>query len=158
MGPTSTMVKRSLKYAGPLGLALWLMGCVFINRTSPKGVRALNAAGRRAKEQGTSLFLFPEGTRNPKRDLSLLEFKKGGFHVALDAGMPILPVVVSQYDFFDIRTRRFECGGAVVKVLRPIETDGYDKENMADLIKLTRDTMTKELVAISRGEDSKKSQ
>jgi lysophosphatidate acyltransferase len=99
------MVKSSLQYYGPFGVALTLMGCVFIDRSSEAGRKAVNAAGRAAKARGYSIWLFPEGTRNESRDFNLLPFKKGGFHVAVDAGMPILPVVVSQYDFYDVADR-----------------------------------------------------
>ena len=46
-----------------------------------------------------SMLLFPEGTRNSAGGGSLLPFKKGAFHVALDIKAPILPIVVSEYDF-----------------------------------------------------------
>ena len=75
-----------------------LGGAIFVDRAkSEKGRKAVNDAGQKAKESGTSLFLFPEGTRH--RGGGLLPFKKGAFHVALDVQMPILPVVVSEYTF-----------------------------------------------------------
>ena len=90
--------KKSLKYAGPFGVAMTLGGAIFVDRAkSEKGRKAINDAGQKAKESGTSLFLFPEGTRH--RGGGLLPFKKGAFHVALDVQMPILPVVVSEYTF-----------------------------------------------------------
>ena len=55
------VAKKELKYAGTFGLALVYMGTVFVDRSSEKGRNAVNEAGKKAKENGNSLFLFPEG-------------------------------------------------------------------------------------------------
>ena len=62
----------------------------------------MKRAGEEAKKNKTKLVLYPEGTRNTGKNLNLLPFKKGGFHVALDGKLPILPVVVSEYEFLKI--------------------------------------------------------
>ena len=49
----SMMIKKSLLYVFPVGLMFYLMGSVFIDRSSQSGRSALNEAGRRAKEKGT---------------------------------------------------------------------------------------------------------
>ena len=48
----SMMIKKSLLYVFPVGLMFYLMGAVFIDRSSQSGRSALNEAGRRAKEKG----------------------------------------------------------------------------------------------------------
>jgi lysophosphatidate acyltransferase len=51
--------------------------------------------------------MFPEGTRN--HEGGLLPFKKGAFHLALQAGVPVVPVVVSSYSsYYDKSTYKFE--------------------------------------------------
>ena len=98
-----------------------------------------------------SLMLFPEGTRNSAGGGSLLPFKKGAFHVALDIGVPILPIVVSEYDFLGPdgkRTEKFTSGNVTIKVLPPIETEGVTKDQIDDLIKETRDSMLEALNAM----------
>jgi lysophosphatidate acyltransferase len=46
----------------------------------------------------------------------MLPFKKGAFHVAVDSGMPILPVVVSEYDFLNHKRKTFGEGNIQIKV------------------------------------------
>ena len=95
-----------------------------------------------------SLMLFPEGTRNSAGGGSLLPFKKGAFHVALDIGVPILPMVISEYDFLGpdgARTEKFTSGNVTIKILPPIQTEGVRKDQIDDLIKETRDSMIEAL-------------
>ena len=64
--------------------------------------------------------------------------------MAIDAGLPILPVVISEYDFIDRRKKRFGCSGernVKITVLVPIETSELDKSDIDNLIKDTRNKM-----------------
>ena len=101
----------------------------------------MKKAGEEAKKNKTKLFMYPEGTRNTGKNLTLLPFKKGGFHVALDGKLPILPVVVSEYEFLDARQMIFNSGKATIRALPPIDTSKYSKETIDDLIELTRNQM-----------------
>lgn len=56
----------------------------------------------------TKLWVFPEGARFNKG--SIQPFKKGAFYLAIDAQIPIMPVVFSQYYFLDNETKTFEPG------------------------------------------------
>ena len=75
--------------------------------------------------------------RNSGKKLSMLPFKKGAFHVALDSKMPILPVVISQYDFLDVQNMSFRPGRAIIKVLPRIGTIETDHENIGYIFKIT---------------------
>ena len=110
----------------------------------------MNRVGKEAKEAGTKLIIFPEGTRNGSKGLSMLPFKKGGFHVALDGKLPILPVVISEYDFLDTSSMSFLPGNVTIKVLPRIETSQYTKETMDSLVTHTRDLMMEELRNLSK--------
>ena len=134
-------------------LCIKMLGTFFVDRSSVKGRETIAAAAREARKKGVSVWLYPEGTRNHRRNGQLLPFKKGAFHLALDAGnIPILPVVVSQYDFLDWPRRRFEGGEATISVLEPIDTNGYGKDNIDELIEKVRGEMTKEFRLISNME------
>lgn len=49
------------------------------------------------KKLGTSLWMFPEGTRHCQEVPDMLPLKKGGFHLAVQAGIPIVPIVAENY-------------------------------------------------------------
>jgi len=82
--------KRSLSLVPLLGWAIWLGGHVPIDRSHPfRARRGLDAAARRIRG-GTSVVVFPEGTRSP--DGAVRRFKRGSFSLALQAGVPVVPV------------------------------------------------------------------
>jgi 1-acyl-sn-glycerol-3-phosphate acyltransferase len=82
--------KRSLSFVPLLGWSIWLGGHVPIDRSNPfRARRSLEAAARRIRG-GTSVVLFPEGTRSP--DGTVRRFKRGSFALAIDAGVPVVPV------------------------------------------------------------------
>jgi lysophosphatidate acyltransferase len=63
-----------------------------------------------------SVWIFPEGTRSYADSPILLPFKKGAFHFAIQAGVPIIPIVVANYErLFSIKKRRFESGKVKIK-------------------------------------------
>jgi 1-acyl-sn-glycerol-3-phosphate acyltransferase len=91
-------------------------------------------------------MIFPEGTRSTTADL--LPFKDGAFRLAIDARVPILPLVVRgtstalpKHDW------RFARSTAVVKVLEPVETQGLTGEDIPALKARVR-----EMIVKARGE------
>jgi 1-acyl-sn-glycerol-3-phosphate acyltransferase len=82
--------KKSLSLVPLLGWAIWLGGHIPIDRGNAfRARRSLANAARRIRE-GTSVVVFPEGTRSP--DGSVRRFKRGSFGLAIAAGVPIVPV------------------------------------------------------------------
>ncbi|KAF7659732.1 hypothetical protein LDENG_00293470 [Lucifuga dentata] len=126
-----TMIaKKELIYAGTVGIICWLGGIVFINRKKTSDAKSVmaEAAQTMLKEQ-IRLWVFPEGTRNQKGDL--LPFKKGAFHLAVQAQVPIIPVVFSSYgNFYRRKEKQFKSGTIRLKVLPKIETKGMTSEDV----------------------------
>lgn len=54
------------------------------------------------------MWIFPEGTRSKKGHI--LPFKKGAFHIAMTNKLPIVPVVISPYNFIDDEKKIFDSG------------------------------------------------
>jgi len=97
-----------------------------------------------------NVYMFPEGTRSYYKDPGLLPFKKGAFHLAVQAGAPIIPVVVENYSHvLYVRGWKFNSGTVRVKVLKPIPTSNLTVENVDDLTRDTREKMLNELLALA---------
>jgi 1-acyl-sn-glycerol-3-phosphate acyltransferase len=87
------LAKKELLSIPVFGPAMAEDGHIPIDRSNrQKAIESLNEAARRVRN-GTSLAIFPEGTRSP--DGVLQEFKKGGFILALQSKQPVLPVSIS---------------------------------------------------------------
>lgn len=87
------MVAKQELFNVPLwGRAMRRAGFIALDRSNREGSRQtlLRSAGE--LQSGTSIWIAPEGTRS--RDGSLGEFRKGGFHLALQSGCRILPITV----------------------------------------------------------------
>jgi len=124
---------------------------VFIERKSrEQALQAFDNAAKQMREQRQSVFIFPEGTRSYYDKPDLLAFKKGAFHLAVQAQVPIVPIVVANYsEILDVRRKTFVPGSVPVRVLKPIETKGKTKEDVDDLLKEVRDIMLKALVEVT---------
>lgn len=96
------LAKKQLKWLPFLGQYFVFSKTVFIDRSSNKdAIATMRAAGQQLLLQDASLLIFPEGTRSLSKECSLRPFKKGAFHVAIEAGIPIIPVVLeNQWKFY----------------------------------------------------------
>lgn len=124
---------------------------VFIDRANRTTARAaFDSAATTMRTQRQSVFIFPEGTRSYASQPTLLPFKKGAFHLAIQAGVPIVPIVVANYaHVLDVKKRAFHPGVVDVSVLPPISTKGMTPADVDALVKRTRDAMLEELVRLS---------
>lgn len=113
----SVTAKKSLKYMPFLGWFMTLSGTVFLDRARrDQAVKAFEGAAKEMKEHRQSVFIFPEGTRSYAKDPVMLPFKKGAFHLAVQAGVPIVPVVAENYSrVLHIKDKRFHTGNIRVK-------------------------------------------
>jgi lysophosphatidate acyltransferase len=113
----SVTAKKSLKSVPFLGWSMTLSGSVFIDRNNSNDARAAMAgAANEITTEKQSVYMFPEGTRSYSKEPILLPFKKGAFHLAVQAGVPIVPVVVANYsDVLHVKSWRFRSGSIPVK-------------------------------------------
>lgn len=113
-----------------VGPVLKAMQVAFVDRSSRgKAVEAL-APAIDALRQGTSLAIAPEGTRSDTERLGA--FKKGAFHLAMQAGVPIVPVVIhNALDSQPKGARLFRPATIRVEVLPPVTTDGWKPASIA---------------------------
>ncbi len=134
-----------------MGWLMQLAGDVPVKRGfGPSAVEAMNRC-REVLANKVSVMIFPEGTRSTTANL--LPFKDGAFRLAVDAGVPILPLAVHgtstalrKHDW------RFGRSRATVRVLEPVETAGLTpdqvpalKARVRDMIVAARDELAAEL-------------
>ena len=139
------VIKKSFVYVPLFGWALWLTGHVFIDRSSPKkSLKSMDDAARKLRK-GVSITVFPEGTRSD--DGLVREFRSGGFLLAVRNNLPILPVTVNgSYKVLpNKRSMSFHPGKIQIVIGEPIETDGYTRKNLSELIERARDAVIENL-------------
>lgn len=139
----TAIAKKELKYsiAGPLLMA---GGVVFVDRgDKKKAIKALEPAVD-ALKNGKSIAIAPEGTRS--RTTRLGKFKKGAFHLAMQAGVPIVPMVIKNaHDAMPRGSMIIRPSTIQVTVLPPIPTTDWNRENLDENIEKVRAMFLKEL-------------
>jgi 1-acyl-sn-glycerol-3-phosphate acyltransferase len=115
-----------------LGWLMHLAGDIPVRRGQGRSaVEALQRC-RTVLKRRVSVMIFPEGTRSPTADM--LPFKDGAFRLAIDAGVPILPLAVSGTGTaLPKHGWRFGRSVAEVRVLEPIETAGLTVKDVPAL-------------------------
>jgi 1-acyl-sn-glycerol-3-phosphate acyltransferase len=141
------VAKKELTRVPVFGWALKHTGHIIIDRSDHvQAVRSLSAA-REQMLDGISVVIFPEGTRSPAGQV-LLPLKKGGFMLALEAGFPIVPVVVrGSREILPRGSWRPEPGEVEVIVGEPIPVAGVERD---ELMRRVRTFMLEQLGAPGR--------
>jgi 1-acyl-sn-glycerol-3-phosphate acyltransferase len=132
-----------------------MRGCEYISIDRSNHKMAFKSLTLAAKiiRAGTSVMIFPEGTRTS--DGNLNDFKKGGFVLSVDAGVPIVPIII--YGTWSImpKTRlRIDAAPVVIEICDPIETSTFTRKTKDDLIVKVRNAMIRQLELIKQGERS----
>ena len=134
--PAYLAKKEVFKY--PIfGYGIGLMGVVPVDRSnSPAAVESARQATEKLRH-GKSFVVYPEVTRSP--DGRLLPFKKGAFMMAIDAGVPVVPVTISGATKIMPKAQiRVYPSTVRITVHDPISTKDYSKDNVAELMERTR--------------------
>ncbi|KAG2218843.1 hypothetical protein INT45_007610 [Circinella minor] len=150
---TSVVAKKALKYYPFLGWFMTLSKAIFLDRKNRESaVKEAKQAAQDIHNKKTSVWLFPEGTRGFADKLDLLPFKKGAFYMAVQARVPIVPIVIANYNhLYDSKAKRFNPGNVKIKVLPPVETNEIDEssESIDKLAIQVREKMLMTLKEIS---------
>ena len=142
--PLKWVMKMELREIPIFGFACEKVGHIYIDRgNSGKARKSLKAAGEKIRA-GSSVVFFPEGTRSP--DGRLQPFKKGGFVMALEAKVPILPVtVVGGRNILPKKTLRILPGNMKIIIHEPIPVTKYTYETKERLIRRVREVIKKDM-------------
>jgi len=138
------VAKMELKKMPVVGQILEASGTIFLDRTDKeKAIEALKPAIDSLRS-GISIVIFPEGTRS--YDYTLGRFKKGAFHIAMEAGVPIVPIVLKNaHDVMPRGKNIFNPALVEVIVHPPILTHDWDKNNLDSKIREIRNIYLKDL-------------
>jgi 1-acyl-sn-glycerol-3-phosphate acyltransferase len=115
-------------------------GYISIDRSNRKSAFESLSEAARIIRDGRSVLIFPEGTRS--RDQSIKTFKKGGFVLAVESGVPIVPVII--HGTWRIMSRNglmIRPGNVTVEILPPVETKDYSRKTKDDLLERIREVM-----------------
>src|SRR5499427_991422 len=136
-GGFTGVAKKELANNPGFGLMFRLADVAFVDRQDNAQARdALESAVQKLND-GISLVIAPEGTRSATPALG--PFKKGAFHVAMQAGVPIVPIVIRNSGELMWRgATTIHAGTVQVAVLPPIATDGWDVDGLDEHIRQVR--------------------
>lgn len=133
-----------------LGWTMWMANDIPVKRGRAASIRDAMAACRERLAQRCSVLMFPEGTRSLTEDL--LPFKDGAFRLAIDAGVPILPLAIhGTRDAIAKHDWRINPAVAVVEILEPIPSVGKTTAALREEVRLCIETARNQLRRAMKG-------
>jgi 1-acyl-sn-glycerol-3-phosphate acyltransferase len=131
------VMKKELRSIPLFGLACEMMGHIIIDRSNATAaLESIDLARSRIKH-GMSVVFFAEGTRSRKGEID--QFKKGAFRLAIELGLPILPISIHNTNkVLPSDTLNWQPGHVKLKFHDPISTTGMEKKDITALRDQTR--------------------
>lgn len=132
------VMKKELRKIPGVGFGSRKVGHIFLDRSNRiAAVESLNEAKRRLVS-GTSVVMFPEGTRSVTGKIGT--FKRGAFKLALDLGLPILPLtLVDTIKIMPTNTLNIMPGRVKMIIHEPIDIKKYTEETLPELIQYAKE-------------------
>ncbi|MCI5048223.1 MAG: HAD-IB family hydrolase [Aquisalinus sp.] len=126
---------------------------ILIDRSdAKKAIEAMKPVVETIQKDKLSVALSPEGTRSVSTRLG--SFKKGAFHIAMQAGVPIVPIVIHNAVDALPRGQNFARAADIkVTVLEPIDTSDWEREYLDDYIEQIRDLFLEALGQLEEHQD-----
>jgi 1-acyl-sn-glycerol-3-phosphate acyltransferase len=138
------LVKTELERVPIFGYGIKAIGMIPVERGNRDRAIASALRATEVLHKGRSFAVFPEGTRT--RNGRLRPFKKGAFHMAIEAGVPIVPVTIAgAFEAMPSGTLRLEPVPILVTLHEPIPTAGLTHEDVDELLERTRATIASAL-------------
>ena len=136
------VAKKELLWTPFLGFHLWAAGHILIDRKNrAKAVKSLRKAAQKIKG-GKCVTLYPEGTRSTDGEVG--PFKKGAFHLAIDAGVDIVPIYIDgTFKIWPKGRFTIKPGKVTVNIGKPITTANYTKQTSNEFAQKAREEVLK---------------
>jgi 1-acyl-sn-glycerol-3-phosphate acyltransferase len=149
------MISKAGLMAVPLlGPAMAKAGFIAIDRQNRRRAISQLELAKERLQSGISIWISPEGTRS--RDGSVMPFKKGGFHVARELGLPIIPVYIQgayeimPADGLTVHTNK----SIIVHFCEPVATAEYNKNDTNYLLEKVRDEIIHKQQECEKNDDA----
>lgn len=127
------VMKSELRKIPVFGLACEILGMIYIDRSNHEKAMASLQAAKARVVNGISVMFFAEGTRSRTGELGL--FKKGAFRMAIDMGVPILPITIhGTRNCLPAETINLRPGRSTITIHPPIPMDDYKSEDLEKLM------------------------
>ena len=137
------VAKKELEYS-PLGPVFKALGAIFIDRSDKKKAIEGMKPAVDALKNGISVVIAPEGTRSGSKELG--KFKKGAFHLAIQGGVPIIPIVIKNaYMAMPKGSKFFKPTHIEVVVLDPVDTSEWKRKKIDTYVEEVRNLFLQEL-------------
>jgi 1-acyl-sn-glycerol-3-phosphate acyltransferase len=139
------IAKKELLKAPILGYAMGFVNVIAIDRSNrDRAVETIKVATDRLRS-GISFMVCPEGTR--AQPGQMLPFKKGAFHMAVEAGVPIIPIALKNSDVLMGKGTGEAWPGTIDMVMMPpVETSWVKTDEDLDaLVKQVQEIIMREL-------------
>ena len=135
--PLYFVAKKELKKMPIIGWFIWAVGMIFIDRSNrEKAYASLTKAGELVRG-GKDVITFPEGTRS--KDATLKKFRKGSFHLAREAGVPIVPLYVhGTHLIWPTGTTKIRPGKLTVHIGEPIAPELFEGQSLDEMADMAR--------------------
>lgn len=131
------VMKKELKKIPGIGFGSAKVGHIFLDRSNKRASIESLAIAKKKLVNGTSVVIFPEGTRSNSGIPRV--FKRGAFKLALDLNLPVLPVtLINTRKILPNNTMNIIPGKVKMVIHKPIDIRNFNKTNMSELIKQTR--------------------
>jgi 1-acyl-sn-glycerol-3-phosphate acyltransferase len=138
----SVLVKKELFRVPILGTGMHMAQLVPVDRSNREAAIESVREGVAVLRQGLHMFIYPEGTRSA--DGKLLPFKKGPFHLAMESGVPVLPMtILGTYEAWP--KHRFALKAGVVTIIYHPAIDPRDYADRDQLMTAVRESIASAL-------------
>lgn len=119
------------------GYAMKRAGYISIDRSGRKSTLQSIRNAAEIIRNGVSVIIFPEGTRS--QDGNLKSFKNGGFVLAVDSGVPIIPIIIhGTWQIMSKNQLRIKPGRVVLEIQKPVESSNFSRKTKNDLLEKVR--------------------
>lgn len=126
--PFKWMMKIGLAKLPFVGAACRAAGFIFVDNSTKKAAAKSVREAKEAVKNGSSLVVFPEGSRSP--DGKMARFKKGAFQIAVDQQMQVVPVTLNgPYDVMPIHTYNIHRQRLEMVIHPPLPTEGVENSH-----------------------------